>query len=375
MSKKESKIKCPNCGIEIDINEVIYHDMEEELKKEYSAMLNENRKKMEAQLKNKYDEEKKNALVYYEEELKKKNEEVKEFTKAKYELEKVKLEKEELEEKIKAENEIRLLQKLKEEREKIQKNEEEKSGLRIKERDQIIEQLQRQLSEAQRKAEQSSMQLQGEVQELAIEEWLKSNFPLDTIDEIKKGARGGDCLQTVNTECKKNCGTIYYESKRAKDFQPVWVEKFKADMRDKGADIGVLVTETMPKEMERFGQRDGIWICSFDEFKALCYALRETVIRVNTAMSSQENKGDKMTLLYSFLTSNEFKMQIEAIVEGFVLMKEDLDRERRSMEGLWKRREKQLEKVILNTNNMYNSIKGIAGRAIPEIKALQLPEE
>jgi hypothetical protein len=104
-----------------------------------------------------------------------------------------------------------------------------------------------------RKSEQGSVQLQGEVQELAIEEWLRDNFPLDTISEIKKGANGGDCVQTVNTYTRQNCGMIYYESKRTKAFGGDWVEKFKADMRSKGISIGILVTQTMPRDMERMG--------------------------------------------------------------------------------------------------------------------------
>jgi hypothetical protein len=223
-----------------------------------------------------------------------------------------------------------------------------------------------------RKQEQGSMQLQGEVQELAIEEFLASQFPLDNIEEIKKGARGGDCLQTVNTRQLQNCGTIYYESKRTKDFQPKWIEKFKADIRDKGADIGVLVTEVMPSDLERMGMKDGIWICDYNEFKGLSAVLRQSIIQLSTALGSQENKGDKMNMLYDFLTGNTFRMQVEAIVEGFTQMKSDLESEKRSMQRIWKQRDKQIEKVITNTIDMYGSIKGIAGNAIQTVKALEL---
>ena len=216
------------------------------------------------------------------------------------------------------------------------------------------------------------MQLQGEVQELAIEEWLKEKYPFDTIDEVKKGARGADCMQIVHTRESQNCGKIYYESKRTKDFQKSWIEKFKADMREKGADIGVLVTDVMPSDMQRMGLYEGIWICSFEEFKGISAVLREQIIKIHHAMKSQENKTDKMSLLYGFLTSNEFKMQIEAIVEAFTTMQSDLDSEKRSMQRIWKQREKQIEKVLDNTINMYGSIRGIAGNAIGNIKALEL---
>ena len=214
--------------------------------------------------------------------------------------------------------------------------------------------------------------MQGEVQELAIEDWLTAQFPLDSIEEIKKGARGGDCIQVVNTRSRQNCGKIYYESKRTKDFQPAWIEKFKADMREKGADIGVLVTEAMPSNFDRMGIKDGVWICTYEEFKGLCAVLRESIIQLSLAVASQENKGDKMHMLYDYLTSNTFRMQVEAIVEGFSQMKSDLDSEKRSMQRIWKQREKQIEKVITNTVDMYASIKGIAGNAIQSVKALEL---
>ena len=219
------------------------------------------------------------------------------------------------------------------------------------------------------------MQLQGEVQELAVEEWLAATFPLDTIEEIKKGARGADCVQIVHTRNRQNCGTIYYESKRTKGFQPSWIEKFKHDIRERGADIGVLVTESMPADMERLGLRDGVWICTFDEFKSLCHVLRESVIRLSEALTAQDNKGDKMGMLYDFLTGNEFRLQVEAIVEGFTQMQTDLESEKRSMAGIWKKREKQIQKVLLNTTNMYGSVKGIAGNAIQSVSLLEPPEE
>jgi hypothetical protein len=211
------------------------------------------------------------------------------------------------------------------------------------------------------------------VQELAIEEWLSVQFPLDTIEEIKKGARGGDCIQIVNTRSRQNCGKIYYESKRTKDFQSNWIEKFKTDMREKNADIGVLVTEAMPSDLDRMGIKDGIWVCSYEEFKGLCAVLRESIIQLSLVASAQENKGDKMHMLYDFLTSNTFRMQVEAIVEGFSSMKEALESEKRAMQRIWKEREKQIEKVITNTIDMYGSIKGIAGNAIQSVKALELP--
>jgi hypothetical protein len=237
-----------------------------------------------------------------------------------------------------------------------------------------LEDQKRLTEEMKRKQEQGSMQLQGEVMELAIEEWLASQFPLDTIEEIKKGARGGDCIQIINTRTHQNCGSIYYESKRTKDFQLGWIEKFKADIRERGANIGVLVTDAMPSGMERMGLKDGIWICSLEEFKGLSAVLRESIIQISNAIASQENKGDKMHMLYDYLTGNTFKLQVEAIVEGFTQMKIDLDSEKRAMQRIWKQREKQIDKVTVNTIDMHASIKGIAGNAIQAVKSLELPE-
>ena len=212
-----------------------------------------------------------------------------------------------------------------------------------------------------RKAEQGSMQLQGEVQETALEEILRNAFPFDLIMEVGKGVRGADCIQLVRNNFGQECGKIIYESKRTENFGGDWIEKFKKDMRSNGADIAVLVTKTMPKDLNCFGLKDGIWICTFSEVKALANVLRDGVIRVYNSSKKHENKGDKMHLLYDYLTSNEFSEQWKAIREGFNSMKMSIQVERNAMERLWKAREKQLEKVLLNSVHIKGSIDGIAG--------------
>lgn len=411
--KNENQIKCPNCGTSIDVQDILSHQLEEEIKQKYQSQiaaekkryegqqeklkqaqhdfeqkkkrenvlfqerlenqLKEDKKEIEAKLKLKLKEEQSEQFDALQKELNEKSEQVKELNRSKAEIEKLKREKSELKEAAEAEAQKKLNEILISEKEKIKKSEEDKNELRFKEMQKQLEDQKKLTEEMKRKQEQGSMQLQGEVQELAIEEWLAAQFPLDTIEEIKKGARGGDCLQIVHSRTEQNCGTIYYESKRTKDFQPSWIEKFKADIRDKGANIGVLVTEVMPSDMDRMGLKDGIWICNYDEFKGLCAVLREGILQVNNAIITQENKGDKMDLLYDYLTSNTFRMQIEAIVEGFTQMKSDLESEKRSMQRIWKQREKQIEKVVTNTIDMYGSIKGIAGNAIQSVKALELP--
>lgn len=235
------------------------------------------------------------------------------------------------------------------------------------------------LEELKRKTEQGSMQLQGEVQELALEELLRSSFPFDEITEVGKGIRGADCIQLVRNNFGQECGKIIYESKRTAVFSHDWIEKLKADMRSQGAHIAVIVTQAMPKDMPCFGERNGVWICSFSEVRALAYVLRDGIIRVFNANRSQENKGDKMQLLYSYLTSSEFSEQWKAIREGFLAMKQSIQKERDTMERLWKAREKQLEKVLLNAAHVRGSIEGIAGKDAIEVPLLEdendLPDE
>ena len=412
--QKESKITCPNCGTQIDVQDVLSHQLEEDIKKSYNARLTEEKQKYEARVKSleaekiafeekkrkenelfqerldaklkeertqieirlkaKIEEQQADQFKMLQKELNEQSEKLKELNRSKAEISRLIREKGELKEAIEAESQKILNQKILEEKEKIRKMEQDKNEMALRELQKQLDDQKKLTEEMKRKQEQGSMQMQGEVQELAIEDWLTNNFPLDTIDEIKKGARGGDCIQVVHTRTRQNCGTIYYESKRTKDFQPTWIEKFKSDIREKGADIGVLVTEAMPADMVRMGLRDGIWICTYEEFKSLSLALRETIILVSNAVTAQENRGDKMHLLYDYLTSKTFTMQVEAIVEGFSQMKIDLDSEKRAMQRIWKQREKQIDKVITNTIDMYGSVKGIAGSAIPDVKALELPE-
>ncbi len=259
--------------------------------------------------------------------------------------------------------------------EKIKKDENIKNELKFKEYEKQLDDQKKLVEEMRRKAEQGSMQLQGEVQELAIEEWIEAKFPYDQLEEIKKGARGGDCIQIVYNRTGQQCGKIYYESKRTKDFQSTWIEKFKVDMREIGAEIGVIVTQTMPKDMERFGEKEGIWICTFDEFKALSYVLRDSLLRMNSVKIIQANKGDKMSDLYDYLTGSDFKNRVETIVEGFSAMQDGLNKEKRAMMKIWKEREKQIELVISSTIGMYGSVKGIAGSAVQDIKLLGFDDD
>lgn len=258
----------------------------------------------------------------------------------------------------------------KEESERSQLRESE-FQLRMREMEKQLEDQRKLAEEMKRRAEQGSMQLQGEVQELVLEEMLRAAFPFDEVLEVGKGVRGADCIQTIRNQFGQDCGKIIYESKRTKDFSKEWVEKLKADMRGQGADVAILVTQTMPKDMDRFGDRDGIWICTFTEVKALAMVLRDGVMKVAGALKSQENKGDKMHMLYNYLTSSEFAEQWKAIREGFQAMRLSIQKEREAMEKLWKAREKQLEKVLLNAAHIKGSVEGIAGSDSVDLKLLE----
>ncbi len=391
---------CPNCGHAFDAGEALQKHMEIELKKRFSEQEKQSGEKLELYKKQLLEEkrrfeqdEKKKMWAIAQGEAQKRADEkkavelaaLKEDNKVKQQLI-LDGQKKELE-LLKRENELKMQQeqlqlKLEKElleksrgiEEKAKKQKDEEFELVKKEYEKKLENQMNLVKEMQRKAEQGSMQLQGEIQELEIESILARAFPYDDIEEVKKGIRGADAIQTVKNEFGQNCGKIIFESKRTQNWGGDWIEKLKTDQRETGAEIAVLVTQTMPKDLERFGEKEGVWVCGFHEVKGLVFVLRQILIRTQQTKSVNENKADKMTLIYSFFTSNQFRQQIEAIVEGFSSLKNELDREKRAMQRIWKEREVQIDKVTNNTIDMYGSIKGIAGNAISPIKHLELPE-
>ena len=267
-----------------------------------------------------------------------------------------------------------LNQQLRDKEEVIQKRLQESLEMKMKEKDKQLEDQRKLIEEMKRKADQGSMQMQGEVLELAIEQVLSQSFPHDRIDEVPKGIRGADSIQTVVNHLLQDCGKIIYESKRTKAFSEQWIQKLKQDQMEANADIAVLVSEVLPKGVTDFGEYNGIWVTSYSYLTNLAYVLRQILIRTHSERTANENKGEKIEVLYNYLTSVEFKNQISSIVEGFARMKEDLDKEKRAMKNIWKKREKQLELIMDNTINMHGSIRGIAGNAIAPIEILELPD-
>jgi len=404
-------IKCPNCGHEFPLEDALNDELKEAIEKEkqelrqqmveYKRQKEEELGKKEIEWQQKTQAEKVALQKQLEENLRKtisadfenqlrllerNNKDNEEKLKEARQKELMFLQKEQELKNKEAELELTVQKKLQTEREKlsqdIRKIEEQKIAakeneyhLKLKELEKQLDDQKKLAEEMKRKAEQGSMQLQGEVQELALEEMLKASFPFDMITEVGKGVRGADCIQIVRNNFGQECGKIIYESKRTNAFAADWIEKLKADMRSQGAEIAVIVTKAMPKDMDCFGVKDGVWICSFGEVKALAGVLRDGVIRVFNAAKSNENKGDKMNLLYNYLTSNEFAEQWKAIREGFMSMKLSIQKERDAMERLWKAREKQLEKVLLNAAHVRGSIEGIAGMEAVDLNLLESGDE
>jgi hypothetical protein len=369
-----NKIKCPKCGFEFDVDKVLEHQAEEKIKKELLFKFEEEKSKVAEEYKLKGKKEAETELKQLREDIEKKSKENLELKKKEIELLRKEKELKDKEEQIRIDVEKEFIDKSTERELEIRKQESEKNELKNKELIKQLEDQKKLVEEMRRKSEQGSMQMQGEVQELALEELLKNQFPFDIINEVPKGVKGADCIQMVRNSLQQDCGKIIYESKRTKDFGKDWIDKLKDDQKNQQAEIAVIVTETMPKDMNRFGDKNGVWICNFQEIKSLSFVLREMLIKTQSVKVAQENKGEKMGLLYNFLTSLEFRQQVEAIVEGFTQLKTDIESEKRAMQRIWKEREKQIEKVVNSTINMYGSIKGIAGNAIGSIKALELPE-
>lgn len=410
MDIDSNKINCPECGAEINVSDILYHQVQDKLAKDFEeknaksekdlqkklndlqaekeqldkdkeaiqqqvddavkTKLTAEKTKLEKSIRENLIEETAEQITSLQRELEQKSGQVKELNKTKAEIEKLKREKDELRDLVALEKEKEFSEKLKEEKIKIKKQVDDASTMKIKELEKQLEDQKNLAEEMKRKAEQGSMQLQGEVQELAIAEILSSLFPFDLISEVGKGVKGADVIQTVRNKVGADCGTILYESKRTKSFSNDWITKLKTDAVATKADICIIVTEALPDGIDRIGQKDGVWICSFNDFKGLVLVLRESLIKINDAYTSQTNKGEKMQMLYDYLTSTEFRLQVGAIIEGFTDLHDGYIQEKRAMERIWKQREKQLEKVLLNTNHFIGSIKGIAGSSIPDLKQI-----
>lgn len=419
-------IQCPKCGEMLDINnyvnqqvqllsqaekkklenefnnkleEILNKEKEIELKKlkieqdkqnfdlliqeELQKKINDEKIKLEEHLRNKITEEKNYELISLKKDLEEKTKENaklslinNELQLMKIKLEQVEQEKELIRQKVELEKEQEFSERLNKEKENILELKEKEYKLKISELEKKLEDTTKLAEEMKRKSEQGSMQLQGEVQEKELEKIISQNWIYDKYEEIKKGQRGADLLHYVYDENNlfnnKVSGTIYYESKRTKKFERDWIEKLKQDNLTINADILVIATETMPYNTRTpFLYENGVWICQFNEIENLITVLRQALIQLSRLKSIQDNKETKMEILYNYLTSNEFKNQLESIITGMRELKQSYEDEKNKMMKIWKEREKQFERIISGAINFYGSLRGIAGNSIKEIPYLE----
>ena len=252
-----------------------------------------------------------------------------------------------------------------------QEAEEELKG-KVQEREQTIASMQKQIEDLRRKAEQGSQQLQGEVLELEIETTLGANFPFDKIEPISKGERGADVLQCVRDQTGRACGAILWESKRTKNWSDGWLAKLRDDQRDAKAEISVLVSQVLPKDVESFGLKDGVWVTHPRHAVPIAAMLRASLVEIARARQSVQGQQTKTEMIYEYLTGPQFRQRVEAIVEAFSSMQADLDKERKVIQKQWAKREAQIKRVIEGTTGMVGDLQGIAGQSIQEIEGLEM---
>jgi len=257
------------------------------------------------------------------------------------------------------------------ERDKARKEAEDELKLKVMEKDQTITAMQRQIEDLKRRAEQGSQQLQGEVQELELESLLAAKFPRDTIQPVPKGEFGGDVLQRVIGPNNQICGTILWESKRTKNWSDGWLPKLREDQRAAKAEIAVIISQALPKDVETFGLIDGVWVADPKVALPVALSLRQSLIEVAAVRQSSEGQQTKMEMVYGYLMGPRFRQRIQAIVEAFSSMREDLDRERKAITRQWAKREEQIDRVMSATVGMYGDLQGIAGKTLQEIEGLE----
>ena len=244
--------------------------------------------------------------------------------------------------------------------------------VKLAEKEETIASLQRKIEDLKQRAEQGSQQAQGEAQEIVLETELRACFDMDTIEPVPKGVHGGDVLHRINGP-RGVAGTILWESKRTKTWSPGWLVKLRDDQRAAGADIAIILTQTLPQDIEYFDIIDGVWVVGHSVYLPVAGLIRQYLLELDAARAAKEGQGTKMEMVYEYLTGTQFRMRVEAIIEGFSTMKSDLEKERRAITKQWAKRDAQLERVMLATTGMYGDLQGIAGRSLGELNGLKLP--
>lgn len=392
------KIKCPKCQEEIEITDAINHqaveDALDEQREKYNTFLDKERKDWESKLE-KEKQINQDLLIKKQQEitfqaqkdaenkldikLKLLESEKEISTKQNQELKTQLLE---LTKQIRIiqdkseQKEIELQKQLNEERERIKEQTmlqlQESFRLKLTEKDQQLESVKRANEELTRKLSQGSQQTQGESLEIELEAKLKQAFPMDEIKEVPKGVNGADIIQIIKNNYGQNCGMILWESKNTKIYQPQWISKLKEDQRMVKADMAILATVSLPDKVSDFGLVDGVWVVRHSIAVALTSALRQQILMISQIKNSQQDKNSKMTVLYDYVASNEFRARIESIIESFGVMQEEIEKEKRYFNLKWAKQEKALRQIVDNTHGMYGDMQGIIGRELVEVEQLKL---
>ncbi len=376
----DTNVKCPECGHEFALGKNLAGPLLAEERKKYEKRLADERAKMERKAKAEAQEIAKKELLektQQAEDMRRRladmNTKLAEAQKEQVEMLKKKRELEDKERELDLTLQKRLAAEGAKIRAKARAEIETEHTLKLREQEQQNQALRKQIDDLKRRAEQGSQQHQGEVLETALEDLLRQHFPYDEIIEIKKGESGADVLQKVMSPNGKICGSILWETKRTKNWSGSWIPKLKSDQRNCGAELAVLLSTCLPKELERgnFAQIDGVWVTGFETAMSMVGALRMGLIDMNNVMAVRDGQASKAEQVYDYLTGTRFRHRVEAIVEKFSLMREDLEREKKVMVKNWAKREGQIEAVIGATLGMYGDLEAIAGKAMPDIDGLE----
>ena len=369
---KNTPIQCPNCGHEFELTDVMTKDIQAGLQADFDKKLQEAREKAAAGAAREATEKVTLELTDLRNTLAEKDKKLADVQQAQLDLMK---EKRALQE-AKNEMELTLAKRLEEQRQTVEaealKKFSEDHHLKDLEKDRHIQDLSKMLEDARRRAEQGSMERQGEVLEEDLENILKAHFRLDEITPVPKGVRGADVIQKVQNNRHQHCGTILWEAKTAKTWSDKWVDKLKEDQRDMGAEIAVIISEVLPKDIDHFDLYNGVWVTHFRSAIGLATALRQQVENIHFLKQASVGKDEKMETLFSYLAGPEFRQKIEAIVEAFSSMQIQIDKERVAMEKQWAERRKQLDRIMKSTVGMYGDMKGIIGSSMADIDQLSL---
>jgi hypothetical protein len=373
----DNTITCPNCKASIPVGEAVAMQIEERVRQQLRNEFNEKFKleigKREKKIREQAIEDLTLQMKDLKSELDEKAVKLKEASEKELALLREKRELEEQKQNLR----LDLERQLSCERERITKEASDRAAeeyrLKLAERDQKMSEMAKQIDDLKRKAEQGSQQTQGETLEVEIENLLRNFFHEDRIQPVPKGIRGADVIQEVMNKQGHYCGTILWESKRTKAWSDGWIGKLKSDCLEINAQMAVLVSTVLPKDVGRIGQIDGVWVVDFVTAMELAIVLRASLIEVAHLQAAMVGKNEKIERVYAFITSQEFRQRVESLIGTFADLKKDLDQEKRAMERIWSRREKQIETVLQSTAGLYGQLQGIIGASLPPIAQLELP--